>query len=422
MIKNTSSQDVILTKDRSRNTWVIACTIIALCALSVLAYPSIANWSSSDQSVSLSRVRMAEVSRGEFIRDVLLQGNIVAGNSPKLYAPSAGTVTLHVNPGELVNKGDIIATVNSPSLTNQLQQELSTLDSLQIELERQKIATKQAQIKSRQQTQLEKVILDAANREKHRVEKSAKIQVISQLEFEKTIDDLKRSQLKYDFSIEQAELEKEILSFELKTKESEYNRYKLLVRNTERLVQELNITAPVAGIVGSWSVEQKSAVVANQALLTIVDLSTFQVEVDIPESYADTIGIAMPVTVTYNAKEYSASIVSISPEVIDNVIKGRIAFSSEPPPGIKQNQRVSSRVIIEKKSEVLYLPRGSFVQNHGGLKAFVVDGNIATLTDITLGSRSIDKIEVLSGLKQGQSVIISNTDFVEDAKILNLNE
>jgi len=421
MIQDTSSQDVILSKPKGRKPWVLISIGVALIAVSVLVYPSISDWSSTDRSVSYSRIRIATVDQGEFIRDVSLQGNIIAANSPKLYAPALGTVTLLSNPGQLVQKGDIVAVVSSPSLTNRLQQERSTLESLQIELERQKISTKQARIENRQQIQLEKVVLDAALREKRRAEKSVKIQALSQLDYEKALDDLKSSQLKYDFAIEQDELEQENLSFELKTKESELNQYQLLVENTERLVKELNILAPVSGIVGSWSIEQKSAVELNQALLTIVDLSAFQVEIDIPESYADAIGIGMPVKVSYNSKEYEASIVSVSPEVTNNIIKGRVAFLQKPPPGIKQNQRVTSRVILEQKDNVLYLPRGSFVQHHAGLKAFVVDKDIATLTEIRLGARSIKKIEVLSGIELGQKVIISNTDFVEDAKILNLN-
>lgn len=422
MIQDTSSQDVILSKPKGSQIWLkSAIAAVVTLALALMAYPSISNWSSSDRSVKLSRVRIATVERGDFVRDISLQGNIVAANSPKLYAPAMGTVTLNRNPGELVEKGDIVALVSSPQLTNRLQQEQSKLGSLKIEFERQKIATKQAKIKSRQNIQLEKVVLDAANREKRRAEKSIKIQAVSQLDYEKAIDDLKSSQLKHEFAIEQAELEKENLVFELQTREFEMNQYRLIVENTERLVRELNIKAPVSGIVGSWAVEQKSAVSLNQPLLTIVDLSAFQVEIEIPESYSDALGLGMLVKVNYNAKEYDASVVSISPEVTNNIVKGRVAFSSTPPPGIKQNQRVSSRVILEQKKSVLYLPRGSFVQHHGGLKAFVVENDTATLSDINLGTRSIDKIEVISGLKHGQQVIISNTDFVNDAKILNLN-
>lgn len=422
MIQDTSSQDVILSNPKGMRLGIkLAIAAVATLTLTLIAYPSISNWSASDRSVKLSRIRIATVERGDFVRDISLQGNIVAANSPKLYAPAMGTVTLNRNPGELVAKGDTVAVISSPALTNRLQQEQSKLGSLQIEFERQKIASKQAKIKSRQSIQLEEVVLDAAKREKRRAEKSIKIQAVSQLDFEKAIDDLKSSQLKYEFAIEQAELEKENLVFELKTREFELNQYRLIVENTERLVSELNIKAPVSGIVGSWAVEQKSAVSLNQPLLTIVDLSAFQVEIEIPESYADALGLGMLVKVNYNAKEYDASVVSISPEVTNNIIKGRVAFSATPPPGIKQNQRVSSRVILEQKEDVLYLPRGSFVQHHGGLKAFVVADNIATLSQINLGTRSIDKIEVVSGLTQGQQVIISNTDFVNDAKILNLN-
>jgi HlyD family secretion protein len=420
MIQNTSSQDVILTKPKMAPAKLMVIIITAL-VLSFVIYSLISSWTSSDQTVDSSRVRIGTVEKGLFVRDVSLQGNIIAANSPKLYSPSIGTVTLLLNPGEIVKLGDVVAKVASPTLLNQLQQEKAKQLSLNIQFERQKIATKQAEIRSEQQIQLEAVLLNAAKREKRRAEKSIKIQAVSQLDYEKALDDLKRSQLKHDFAIKQAELEKENLAFELKTRESELNQQRLLVENIERLVSELTIKAPVSGIVGSWSVEQKSAVLVNQALLTIVDLSAFQVEIDIPESYADELGIGMLVKVKYNLQNYDAKIITISPEVTNNIVKGRVAFLQSPPPGIKQNQRVTSRVILEQKNNVLYLPRGSFIQHHNGLKIFVVEDDLALLKDVQLGSRSITKVEVVSGLVEGQSVIISNTDFVNDAKILNLN-
>lgn len=422
MIRDTSSQDVILEKQKFNNSWVkfgIPCLVIAL--LIAFAYPSFANWSSADRSIDRNRVRTALVTRGDFIRDIAVQGNIIAANSPKMYAPAVGTVTLVINPGEPVAKGQLVAQVRSPELNNRLQQEQATLESMKIELQRKQIEAKQATIKTRQQIQLEKVVLDAAKREMRRAEQSIKIEAISQIDYEKAIDDLKRSQLKYDFALEQADLEQENLAFEIKTRESELNQYQLLVANTQRQVNELNILAPVNGIVGSWAVEQKSAVALNQPLLTVVDLSAFQVEINIPESYADEMGIGMVAKVTYNGKDYDAAISTISPEVTNNVVKGRLAFTNQPPPGIKQNQRVSSRVILDEKKNVLFLPRGSFVQHHGGRKAFVINTGVATLTDIDIGSSSVSKIEVVSGLSEGQEVIISNTDFVQDAEILIIN-
>ncbi len=421
MIQDTSSQDIILERQSNKAIWLKALIALGvLAAFSIFSYPAISNWSSTDQSVDRSRIRIASVERGSFVRDILLQGNIVAANSPKLYAPESGTVTLLAHPGDPVKEGDLLAIITSPELSNRLQQEHAKLKGLGIELERQKILSKQAQIKSRQESQLEKVVLDAANREMRRAKQSIDIQAISQLDYEKAIDDLKRSQLKYDFSLDQALLEKENLAFESKTQAFEFNQYRLQVENTQRLVSALKIKAPISGIVGAWSVEQKSAVALNQPLMVIVDLSAFQVEIDIPESYSDDLGLNMEVMVIYNARDYHAKIISISPEVNNNIVKGRIAFSKEPPPGIKQNQRVTSRVILERKENVLYVPRGSFIQHHGGLKAFKFEGDVAILTNIELGSSSIDTIEIVAGFKEGDEIIISNTDFVRDAKILSI--
>lgn len=422
MIKDTSSQDVILeNKSILRSPVKIAAGTLFSILLFVFIFQGISNWLSSDRWVDKSRLQIATVKRGIFIRDIALQGVIVAANSPKLYAPAVGHITLLINPGETVSKGDLVATINSPELINRLAQEQAKLESLGIELERKKISAKQENMKANQQIQLEKVILAAAKREMRRAEKSIKIKAISQIDHEKAADDLKRSQLKHEFSIEQFKLGKENLAFEIKTAEFERNRHKLLVENTKRLVKALNIIAPVSGIVGSWAVEQKSTVVLNQPLLTIVDLSKFQVEIDIPESYADKLGIGMMAKVAYNGEIYNATIATISPEVTNNIVKGKIAFTSQPPPGIKQNQRVLSRVVLEQKNNVLYLPRGSFVQHHGGRKAFVIKNDIARLTEITIGSSSINKIEILAGLKEGDVLIISNTDFVKKAEVLNLN-
>ena len=421
MIQDTSAQDVTIEKAKFQLSIKWITLIVGVLVFIGLLINGLSSWSSISQSVDKSRIRIATVERGNFVRDIALQGVIIAANSPKLYAPSIGNVTLQVNPGVIVSKNQVVAIVSSPELTNQLEQEESKLESMGFALEKKRIEVKKANIEARQKIELEEVILGAAKREMRRADQSIKIKAISQLDFEKAIDDLKRSELKHKFAIEQSKLEQENLAFEIKTTEFELNQYRLQVENTQRLVKSLIMRAPVGGIIGSWSVEQKAAVILNQPILTIVDLSKFQVEVDIPQSYVNNVGIGMLVKVTYNNDIYEASIVTISPEVTDNVVKARVEFTSSPPPGIKQNQRVSSRVILEEKENVLFLPRGSFTQHHGGRKAFVIQNNLATLIDIDVGTRSIKYIEIVSGLSEGDMVIISNTDFVGKTESLNLH-
>ena len=60
-----------------------------------------------------------------------------------------------------------------------------------------------------------------------------------------------------------------------------------VVANVQRRVDELTVRSPVNGIVGSVAVQQRAAVEPNAPLLTVVDLSVFEIELAVPESYAD---------------------------------------------------------------------------------------------------------------------------------------
>jgi HlyD family secretion protein len=102
--------------------------------------------------------------------------------------------------------------------------------------------------------------------------------------------------------------------------------------------------------------------------------------------------------------------------VINNQVAAIVAFSAAPPEGLKQNQRLMTRLVFESKKNVLKLARGAFVDASGGRWAFVVDGKMATRRDITLGATSVSEVEVLRGLMVGETVIVSDTSTFGDAR------
>mgnify|MGYP001580411641 CR=1 FL=1 len=188
-----------------------------------------------------------------------------------------------------------------------------------------------------------------------------------------------------------------------------------MVAELDRRVAELMIRSPVTGIVGNVAVEQKALVNENAALITVVDLTAFEVEIRIPESYADDLGIGLSSDVKFNNEEYAGQLVSLSPEVVDGEVVGRIRFSDRTPPGLRQNQRVTVRITMDELKGVLKRQRGSFADNGGGRSAFVVTADgLATRSPIRLGSRSITEVEGLDGLEEGERIIISSISEFED--------
>jgi HlyD family secretion protein len=393
--------------------WAVPLAGLAL--LGLLLGSALSNWLSAEASVSADRIRTAVVSRGDLVRDLNVQGRVVAAVSPTLYSPATGTVTLEVQPGNAVSLDQVLARIDSPEVRSEFLQEMSSLDRLNAELEREKIQARKAQVKSQQTIDLAKVKLTAAEREMRRAEESIKTNAISEIDFERARDELARARVEHNHAVQDAQLESESLEFETATRQLAVGRQQLIVDELKRRVDDLSIRSPVEGIVGNVAVDQKALVNENAPLITVVDLSAFEVEIRIPEAYADDLGIGLAGEVHYNSARYRGDLVSLSPEVVNNEVVGRIRFSGETPPGLRQNQRVTVRVMMDELVSVLKLQRGAFADSGGGRSAFVMtDAGLAERRPIRLGARSAAEVEVLAGLNEGDRVIISSiTEFEE---------
>ena len=421
-IADTSGQDVMIESSQGRfKLYLYLGVAIGILILGYMIIPTFSRWSSADYSVSIDRIRLATVTRGDFIRDVSVQGRIVAAISPTLFSTATGTVTFNVQAGETVAKGDVLGSIDSPELTNRLAQEQATLQSMTIAKDRQKIQSKKQSLENQKVVDLAKITLNAADREHRRAEEAFKRNTISKIDHEKASDDLESAKLAYHHAVEDASLNQESLQFEMTTKRLEIQRQQLLVDDLLRQVDELKVMSPVDGIVGQLVVEQKTAVVKNQPIITVVDLSQFEVEIAVPESYADDLGLGMEVEIRTGDDRHEAMLVSISPEIQNNQVIGRVRFVGTPPDGLRQNQRLTTRILLELKENVLMVQRGQFLDSGAGRFAYQLDGDVAVKRAIKTGARSLSQVEILEGLDNNQEIIISSTEAFQGANTVLIN-
>jgi len=423
MIKDTSDQDISIAPQQNKPKRLL---LISICLLLVITLiwqvaPAASRWSQAQKSVSIERVRIATITRGDFIRDISVLGRVVAAVRPTVYSPADGTISLEVEAGHEVKKDQILAKLDSPELTNQLFQQQAILEKLKSSLARQKIQTKKQQLIDQKAVDLANVKLITAKREKRRSDLGYEKNVINQIDFEKAQDDLENASLLYKHAVLDAQLNSESLTFESKSISLDLQQQTLYVAELQRQVDSLIITSPVNGIVGNLSADNKTFLTKNQPILMVVDLSNFEVEIDIPESYADDLAIGMAVDVSFEQQRFSARLVTISPEILNNQVTGRVRFLEETPEKLRQNQRLSTQIILEHKSDVLQVKRGQFLDSSGGKFAYKVENGIAHKTPISVGARSLSHIELLIGLKENDQIIISNTDLFNSAQQVLLN-
>ena len=417
-VRDTSGQDVMVDPGggarRSRRlVLILAGSAAALVLIFVLV---IRSWMTSKVVVPRARVRIATITRGAFVRDVAADGLVVVANSPTLFSSAIGTVTFNVVAGAAVTAKQVLATVDSPALNNELARERATLQGLEVALDRQGIEIHRQVLESKQTVDLATTQVRATERELERMKSGIEQGVVAHRDLDKAQDARDDARLTYDHAVSNARLQEDSLNFDLKNKRTEVERQKLLVADLERREDALTVRSPVKGMVGSLLVNQRAAVTENEGLLTVVDLSALEVEFSISESYASDLAIGMAADINYAGRNYRGAVTAISPEVQQNEVKGRVRFADQVPPGVRQNQRVNVRIVLDQRDNVLKVERGSFVD--AGSVAYRVQGDVARRQQVLLGPMSVGEVQILSGLDAGDQIIVSSiSDFGEAPEV-----
>jgi len=416
MIRDTSAQDrlVEVKPNRKRQLILLGAGVLVLGLLAWLA-PGIGRLFSASASVSSSRLAFATVERGLFVNDIAAEGKVVAAVSPTLYATSGGAVTLQVHAGDTVKIGQVLATIVSPELTNKLAQEQSNADAMEVDYQRAQIDARKKRGELQKAYDNAKIDLQAAERDLDRNQKAFAKGAVPNMDVDRSKDTLQKAKITLQHAQADLGMDNASLNFDIQSKKLAHERQLLLVKDLQRQVDDLNVKSPVDGQVGQLFIAERATVAKDAQLLSVIDLSALQVEMQVPESFARSLGIGMTGEISGNGHVWKGLVSAISPEVVNGQVAARLRFDGETPKQLRQNQRLSVRVLLDKRDNVLTVQRGSFVDESGGSYAYVVHDGIATKTPIRVGTSSIDKVEILDGLKEGDRIVISGTDSFKGA-------
>jgi HlyD family secretion protein len=285
-----------------------------------------------------------------------------------------------------------------------------------------RIQTDKAKLQAKREADEAAIALTAAAREVQANERAFQQGVIAEVELLRSKDALESAKVRDKNARSLAGLSGQSAGFDLKTAQQQFERQRLAIADLERRVAELHVRAPVDGVIGTLAVADRAVVPVNTPLMTVVDLSQLEVELEIPETYADDLGIGMKAEVKIGSGDAVGTLSAISPEVVKNHVLARVRFAGQQPAGLRQSQRVTARVLIEERDNVVMLPRGPFIEAHGGRAAYVVNDGVATRRTIRTGVSSVGSIEILEGLEVGERVVIAGSADFDNAETVRIND
>ncbi|MDP2113862.1 MAG: efflux RND transporter periplasmic adaptor subunit [Bacteroidota bacterium] len=177
------------------------------------------------------------------------------------------------------------------------------------------------------------------------------------------------------------------------------------------MLGKLNIKAPSNGIILSVSGKKGEKVGSDKLLVTMSDLTTFKIKGLIDEKLSEFVKTGNPVFAIAENERLVGSIGNVTPTVADNKIQFNVHLENSNNPKLIPNQSIKLQVLKSIKTEVLRITANNNFKANAEQTVYVLDsGNMMPRT-VYFGIKGADYQEVISGLSEGEEVILTDSPF-----------
>ena len=364
-------------------------------------------------TVERSTVWVDTVKRGSILRQVRGLGTLVPieGSIQFLPAITEGRVEKILElPGAQVKPDTILLEMSNPQLSQEaldaewkLKAAEADYKNLQVTLASQVLAQKSLSAQAQSEYSQAKMQSDIDT-------ELAKLGVISQLS--QKVSSQKAEELSTRNDIEKQRLtnSNEVLVAQLQAKQAEVEEFRALAKLKESQVDRLRVRAGIEGVLQEQTLKIGQFVTPGTVLAKVVQPQRLKAELKIAETQAKDIQLGQPASVDTHNGVIHGHVVRIDPSVVNGTVSVDVALDGALPQGARPDLSVDGTIDLEKMDNVLYVGRPAFGQEQSTVGMFKLepDGNNAVRAQVKLGRSSVNTVEILQGLKEGDQVILSD--------------
>lgn len=188
-----------------------------------------------------------------------------------------------------------------------------------------------------------------------------------------------------------------------------------------RTLEQGRVVSPMRGVLTFLEGEIGSQVSAGQRVAVIADMTRFKINGEVAEGSSQRVGVGAPVDVRVGNRVLKGRVTNVNPQASNGTVKFVVALDQPADSRLRSGQGTELFVSYGYRADVVRVPRGPFFTTPGTYRMFVqTASDRLERRDVTLGDSSRDFIEVKSGLKPGDRVVISEMKDFLGFKVLRL--
>lgn len=240
-----------------------------------------------------------------------------------------------------------------------------------------------------------------------------------------TTDKVRQAELSYNVGLLQLsedeqkyQNELELSEADLKVKELELQIFRKSLAETKRTLEDAQIRAPSKAILTYVNNEIGARIAQGERVAIVSDLSRFKIEGEVADTYGDRVAAGSRVIVRIGNDKLPGSVSEVIPLSKNGVISFIVQLEENNHPRLRSGLRTDVYIFSAIKDDVMRIANGSFYVGPGDYELFVMSGDQLLKRKVMLGESNFERVEVISGLHEGDEVIVSDmTNYINKNKI-----
>jgi multidrug efflux pump subunit AcrA (membrane-fusion protein) len=395
-------------RERRRRQLIIGGVGIALILLITLG---VSRLKPAAPGVERGTVWLDTVKRGPMLRQVRGLGTLTPTDIRWLPAATEGRVErLLIQPGTKVKSNDVILEMSNPTTTQaaldaewQMKAAEAEYHNLEVQLQSQVLAQKSewAKVQSEYST---------AKRQSDTDTELAKLGVISDMALKNSEGKEKELKMRDEIEMQRLTNSSETLKAQLLSQKAKVEQARAMYQLRKEQLDALKLRAGTDGVLQELPLKEGQWVTPGTTLAKVVQPERLKAELRVPETQAKDIALGLPATVDTRNGIVQGKVVRIDPAVQNGTVTVDVQLEGQLPQGARPDLSVDGTIDLENLKNVLYVGRPAFGQEKSTVEIFKLDPDQkgASRVKVELGRSSVNTVEIVKGLNEGDQVILSD--------------
>lgn len=392
-------------RPRMRRIVLVVGTLVTLAAITF----GIRWFSQRAPTVQRNELWVASVKRGTLMMEVRGSGTLIPIDFRWASAPVAARVDkVLVQQGAQVQPETILVELSNP------EAELAALeadrDVAQAEAELARLAATLDGTRLAQESAVTSLDSDVVMAERRKTIDTTMAEkgVISELESAESKDRAGQLAQRREFERKRLAALRRGNSAQLEAQRSQVERLRALATFRRNQLEALHVRAGQAGVVQQVAVEIGQTVPAGAPLAKVINPQRLQARLRIAEAETSDVSVGLKAKIDTRAGTLDGEVIRIDPAAENGSVAVDVRLAGELPKSARTDQNVDGVIVLARTSEVLHVSRPAIGEAHATSSLFVLRGDEARRVSVKFGRAALKEIEITSGLRAGDQVVLSD--------------